>query len=304
MNPGGKLVVWLVSDGKPGHENQSRGLAEALACATPSEIHLYPALPRWRAGLAWLFKNLPGQSLPAPDLIIGTGHATHMTLLAARRAEGGRAVVLMKPSLPRRWFDLCILPQHDGVKPDAHTLLTEGAINRVRPAPGRDPNRGLLLIGGVSKHFEWDSDAIQVQIRSIVTRTPEVNWTLTTSRRTPADFLAQLPTAPNLTVIPHTATAPDWLPEQLSGCGTVWVTPDSASMVYEALTAGAEVGVLDLPVNPKSRIGWAIAHLADGQRITRFVNWCAHGKLLPNLHPLAEADRCANWILEWLKKKN
>jgi uncharacterized protein len=166
------------------------------------------------------------------------------------------------------------------------------------------PNRGLLLIGGVSNHFEWDGDAIQVQIKSIVARTPEVNWTLTTSRRTPKDFLAQLPTAPNLTVIPHTATAPDWLPEQLARSGTVWVTPDSASMVYEALTAGAEVGVFDLPVNPKSRIGWAIAHLADGQRITRFVNWCAHGKLLPNLHPLAEADRCANWILEWLKKKN
>jgi len=304
MNPGGKLVVWLVTDGKPGHENQSRGLAEALARATPSEIHLYPALPAWRAGLAGLRKNLPGKSLPAPDLIIGAGHATHMTLLAARRAEGGRAVVLMKPSLPRRCFDLCILPQHDGVKPDAHTLLTEGAINCVRPAPGRDPKRGLLLIGGVSKHFEWDSDAIQVQIRSILTRTPDIHWTLTTSRRSPDDFLAQLPTAPNLTVISHTATAPDWLPEQLSGCGTVWVTPDSASMVYEALTAGAEVGVFDLPVNPKSRIGWAIAHLADGQRITRFVNWCTHGKLLPNLHPLAEADRCAEWILEWLKKKN
>jgi len=304
MNPGDKLVVWLVTDGKPGHENQSRGLAEALARATPSEIHLYPALPAWRAGLAWLLKNLPGQSLPAPDLIIGAGHATHMTLLAARRAEGGRAVVLMKPSLPRRCFDLCVIPQHDGVAPDAHTLLTEGAINRVRLAPGRDANRGLLLIGGVSKHFEWDSDAIQVQIKSIVARSADILWTLTTSRRTPADFLAQLPTAPNLTVTSHTATAPDWLPEQLSGCGTVWVTPDSASMVYEALTAGADVGVFDLPVNPKSRIGWAIAHLADGQRITRFVNWCAHGKLLTNLHPLAEADRCANWILEWLKKKN
>ena len=304
MNPGGKLVVWLVTDGKPGHENQSRGLAEALARATPSEIHLYPALPAWRAGLAWLLKNLPGQSLPAPDLIIGAGHATHMTLLAARRAKGGRAVVLMKPSLPRRCFDLCILPQHDGVAPDAHTLLSEGAINRVRPAPGRDASRGLLLIGGVSNHFEWDSDAIQVQIKSIVARMPDIHWTLTTSRRTPNDFLAQLPTAPNLTVLPHTATAPDWLPEQLARSGTVWVTPDSASMVYEALTAGAEVGVFDLPVNPKSRIGWAIAHLADGQRITRFVNWCAHGKLLPNLHPLAEADRCANWILEWLKQKN
>ena len=75
-------------------------------------------------------------------------------------------------------------------------------------------------------------------------------------------------------------------------------------MVFEALTAGADVGVFDLPVNPKSRVGRAIAQLADAQRITRFVHWCAHGKLHPNLHPLAEADRCAVWILDWLKKKN
>jgi len=105
-------------------------------------------------------------------------------------------------------------------------------------------------------------------------------------------------------VVPHTATPPDWLPTQFAQCGIVWVTPDSASMVFEALSAGADVGVFDLPVNPKSRVGQAIARLADSQRITRFVRWCASGTLHPNLHPLAEADRCAEWILEWLKKKN
>jgi mitochondrial fission protein ELM1 len=296
-------VIWVISDGKPGHVNQSLGLAEALARATQADIHLLPALPAWRAWLALLLKHAPGSTLPKPDLILGAGHATHLTLLAARRARGGRTIVLMKPSLPRRWFDLCILPQHDGVAADAHTLVTEGALNRIRPSTTRDAHHGLLLIGGTSPHFEWDSDAMQVQIKSILARTPDTQWTLTTSRRTPEDFLAQLPQSPNLAVVPHTATSPDWLPAQLAQSGTVWVTPDSASMVFEALSAGADVGVFDLPVNPKSRVGWAIAHLADAQRITRFVSWCAHGTLHPNLHPLAEADRCARWILEWLKTK-
>jgi len=298
------LCVWIVSDGKPGHVNQSRGLAEALARAVPTEFHIVPALPAWRAWLALLLKCLPGTALPAPDLIVGAGHATHMTLLAARRARGGRAVVLMKPSLPRRWFDLCILPKHDRIAADARTLVTEGAINRIRPATAPDPHQGLLLIGGISPHFEWDTDAIQVQIKSILARSPDTHWTLTTSRRTPVEFLALLPTAPNLTVVPHTATNRDWLPEQLARCGTVWVTPDSASMVFEALTAGAAVGVFDLPVNPASRVGWAIAQLAGAQRVTRFVNWCAHGTLHRNTQPLAEADRCATWILEWLKTKS
>lgn len=302
------LVVWVISDGKPGHVNQSQGLAEALARATPTVIHTRPALPAWRAALALLLKHVPGPSLPAPDLIVGAGHATHLTVLAARRARGGRAVVLMKPSLPRRWFDLCIVPQHDGIAADAQTLVTAGALNRIRPAATRDPHHGLLrqglfLVGGVSPHFEWDSDAVEVQIKSILARTPDTQWTLTTSRRTPADFMAQLPPHSNLNIVPHTATSPDWLPEQLAQSGTVWVTPDSASMVFEALTAGADVGVFDLPVNPKSRVAWAIAHLADARRITRFANWCAHGKLHPNTHPLAEADRCADWILQWLKIK-
>ncbi|MHB0975089.1 MAG: mitochondrial fission ELM1 family protein [Thiobacillus sp.] len=298
------LVVWIVSDGKPGHVNQSLGLAEALARATPTEIHALPALPAWRAWLALSLKRPPGPALPAPDLIVGAGHATHLTLLAARRARGGRAVVLMKPSLPRRWFDLCILPRHDGIAADARTLVTEGALNRIRPAATRDARHGLLLIGGVSPHFEWDGDAIQLQIRSILARTPETHWTLATSRRTPAEFLAELPPSPTLTVVPHTATSPDWLPGQLACGGTVWVTPDSASMVFEALSAGADVGVFDLPVRPASRVGRAIAQLADTQRITRFVRWCAHGALHPNLHPLAEADRCATRILEWLKNEN
>ncbi|MDP1927125.1 MAG: mitochondrial fission ELM1 family protein [Thiobacillus sp.] len=298
------LNVWVISDGKPGHVNQSLGLAEALARATPARIHRLTVLPAWRAWLMLLFKISPDQMLPAPDLIVGAGHATHLTLLAARRARGGRAVVLMKPSLPRRWFDLCILPQHDGIAADTHTLVTEGAVNRIRPSSTRNPERGLILIGGVSSHFEWDSDAIQVQIKSILARTPGMHWTLTTSRRTPTDFLSMLPAHPRLTVVPHTATPPDWLPEQFAHSGAVWVSPDSASMVYEALSAAADVGVFDLPVNPRSRVGWAISRLADARRITRFASWCAHEKLNPNTQPLAEADRCAAWILEWLKKKN
>ena len=298
------LVVWVIHDNKPGHLNQSLGLAEALARATPTEIYQLPAQPGWRSWLAGLFKLAPGGNLPKPDLILAAGHGTHFPLLAARRTHGGRAVILMKPSLPRRLFDLCIIPQHDNIREDANTLVTEGALNRMRPATNADLHRGLLLIGGPSSHFEWDGDAIQVQIKSILARTADTHWTLTTSRRTPKNFLPDLPAHPNLTRVPHTDTSTDWLPSQLMQASTVWVTPDSASMVFEALTAGADVGVFDLPVNPKSRVGWAIAHLADAQRITRFVNWCAHGKLHVNLQPLAEADRCAIWILKWLKKRN
>lgn len=80
------LIVWVIVDGKPGHMNQSLGLAEALSRATPTDIHRLPALPAWRAVLAGLLKRMPS-SYPAPDLILGAGHATHLTLLAAKRAD-------------------------------------------------------------------------------------------------------------------------------------------------------------------------------------------------------------------------
>lgn len=296
------LTVWVVSDGKPGHLNQSLGLAEALARATRTDVHTLPALPASQAWRAWLSRHLPAASLPAPDLILGAGHATHATLLAARRTRGGRAVVLMKPSLPRRCFDLCILPRHDGVRADARTLVTDGAINRTAPAAVRDTDRGLILVGGVSAHFDWNGDAVQAQIDDILARTPDTRWVLTDSRRTPPDFLAQLAPAANLEVMPHALASPDWLPTQLASAATVWVTPDSVSMVYEALTAGAEVGVFDLQARPRSRIARGIAQLVDARRVIPFAQWRAEGALHTNTQPLAEADRCAEWILEWLKR--
>jgi hypothetical protein len=41
--------------------NQSIGLAEALARATPAEIVTLPALPAWRAWLALLLLRFPGK---------------------------------------------------------------------------------------------------------------------------------------------------------------------------------------------------------------------------------------------------
>ncbi len=296
------LTIWVVSDGKPGHLNQSMGLAEALLRIQPGSIQILPALPWWRASLNWLLKNAMIKTAHSPDLIVGAGHATHLTMLASRRAHGGRAVVLMKPSLPRVWFDLCIAPEHDALTTNARTFISQGALNRVRASNTQNPHQGLILLGGPSPHFVWDSAAIELQIKSILARFSEIHWTLSDSRRTPDGFTEQLPADAQLNVVSHTATSSDWLPTQLARSNTVWITPDSVSMVYEALTAGVSVGVFDLPVSPRSRVGRTIAHLADTQRITRFVSWCSNGKLHPNLHPLAEADRCAHWILAWLKQ--
>ncbi|NIP97883.1 MAG: hypothetical protein GWO24_32430, partial [Akkermansiaceae bacterium] len=79
-----------------------------------------------------------------------------------------------------------------------------------------------------------------------------LQWNLTNSRRTPAGFLDQLAALP-LQIHPCDETGPDWLPQQLLTAREVWVTEDSMSMIYEALTARARVGLLAMP--RKSRRG-------------------------------------------------
>ena len=100
------LEIHVLSDGKPGHENQSYGLAEAIGRLRPvttSKIHL-AELPGPFARLKKAFKE--SELLPKPRLLIGAGHAVHPALLALSRAYDVPCVLLMKPTLPAALFDL------------------------------------------------------------------------------------------------------------------------------------------------------------------------------------------------------
>lgn len=287
-----------------------------------------------------------GKNLPKPDLIIGAGHATHWAMLAARRAHGGRIAVLMKPSLPMSWFDWVIAPEHDFADPppptpplsrgetavnpldkgsgdvsepgDSHPLpnplpsrergqllTTIGPINRIRPGQP-DPHSGLMLIGGPSSEYGWSETALLKQIHLITLHAPDVTWHLTTSRRTPKGFLANLDKLKlaNLQAVEHDQVDAEWLPCQLTQAGQVWVTPDSASMVYEALTSGAAVGVFELPYVKPGRVARGLQKLVREHRVTEFPDWERSGRLKPNTSPLNEAERIARYLLTCLNRAN
>jgi mitochondrial fission protein ELM1 len=67
-------------------------------------------------------------------------------------------------------------------------------------------------------------------------------------------------------------------------------------MVYEAMTAGARVGLLEVPRRRSDRVTRAIDGLANDDRITRYRDF-VRGADLPGPRPLAEADRIAAEIL-------
>ncbi len=292
-------VIWRITDGKRGHERQTQGLAQALARLMPvsvSEIRAEspgPALWHWLAG-----HFSPGRGLAPPDLIVGAGHGTHLTMLAAQRAYGGKTVVLMKPSLPLRCFDLCLIPEHDGVSGSLNVLTTQGAINVVQPSGDKDAAAGLILLGGGSAHYRWDAVRLAEQIRRLVTETPSMHWALTTSPRTPSDMLARLRELESVRfrLTPFDAVPGDWLPAQLERAAQVWVTPDSVSMLYEALTSGAAVGVLDMERLGAGRVSSGVERLLQEGRAGSYSGWVAGQRLPVAQDEFNEAARCARWI--------
>jgi mitochondrial fission protein ELM1 len=288
----GRLVLWLLGDGKPGHENQSLGLAEAIGRRVPVEIH---RIDLARRGIAVRLKAAAqsAASLPPPDLILAAGHATHLSLLWFARRHRAKSIVLMRPSLPLPWFDLCIAPQHDF--PNGchrkNVILTRGALNRI--TPGTEERHGkLILIGGPSKTHGWDGDAL---LKMLAQATDRGGWELTDSRRTPGDFLDQARRRlPGVSAISHQETPPGWVPEKLRMAKEVWVTEDSVSMIYEALTSGARVGLLPMPrLAGDSRVLRGIDALVAERFLTRFDQWQAAGRIDPPPEPLDEAGRCA-----------
>lgn len=290
-----RAVIWLITDGKPGHLNQLRGLGRRLTHYTGYECIEVP-VPN-AGGWRWLLGTNPCPGYPAPVMAIAAGSRTQTCLLAAKRHFGCPAVVLMRPNLPYRWFDAAIVPAHDQPPGMSHVLATLGVINDIEPQPpGERLEHMLLLIGGHSHHYGWDSDALVQQIGLLISEHPSVNFVLSDSRRTPPDFLTAL--APiagaRLQLLSHTQTPPGWLARAMADADAIWVTPDSVSMVYEAITSGRPTGIFDLPEKGAGRVTRGIAALCEHGRLRRFDQ-----RHLPTdgTELLWEADRAARWLV-------
>lgn len=286
--------VWIISDGKPGHLNQSRGLTDALLRMRPNWIiEEIPAMSSIDSALT-AFTSSDSTSQPA--LILSAGHRTHATALALSRKTGARSVVIMKPTLPINWFDLGLIPEHDQPKAREKIVVTKGALNRMQPSR-KEPNSGMVMVGGPSKHYGWDSDDIISQIKALIANSSR-SWQITTSRRTPPEMLPDLETlmSERVRFLPAGQTDHNWIGENLPKSEVCWVTPDSVSMVYEALTAGCRVGTFTLPNPSDSRVVRGLRALIDEKRIISHEDYIDNNASVIPLQ-LDEANRCARELL-------
>jgi mitochondrial fission protein ELM1 len=295
-----KINIWLIMDGKRGHEKQSEYLAQALQNLADIEIIKMDGT-FVKPFISKLLRLFNFDSIKKPDLIIGTGHATHLHMIFSKILNGGKTVVIMKPSLPHSWFDLCFIPKHDGVPEKPGIFLTNGSINNIENEKRHNKSKGLIVLGGESKHFIWDTQVVIDQINNIINQNPKIRFKIATSRRTPKDFIDHLDTnlKKNIPVYEYEKVKENWFMEEAKLSKFAWVTEDSISMIYELIASGSNITPIRLENKYDSKISNEISRLVNTGLISAYDG---KRKKTNNSSFNNEAKRCANFILnKWFK---
>ena len=277
-------IIWRLLDGKAGHEKQSLALVKNLKNQTNCKIFNINIQDLKNPFLALIFKkyNL-NKRLIKPDIAIGAGHETHFYLLAIKRCFGAKIVVIMKPSLPLKLFDLCVIPKHDDVKRRSNVFITNTSLVNFHLNTKKE-NMALFLIGGPSKHFHWDSKIVLEQIKNISKKYKFKKLLITTSRRTPQDFIDEFYRLKikNVKLYEHSKIINNWLDKNIVKVKNIWVTNDSYSMLIEAVASGAYTDILELKIKKESKLSreinsikWRIKNKTiiqnEAERVAKFI---------------------------------
>ncbi|MGL4675938.1 MAG: ELM1/GtrOC1 family putative glycosyltransferase [Wohlfahrtiimonas sp.] len=263
-----KKIIYCITDGKIGHFRQSEGLAKALQQLKPNE---YDIQTLSKFSLWQLLKSFGGcaEKIQSKSVVIGAGHRAHFSLLYCKWKYRSKSIVIMKPSLPKSWFDYCIVPRHDGLLEQGNVLVTEGAMNALSLMSVNKENQILILIGGPSSACEWqDEDIYEKLLQKLQFVDINTKIILSTSRRTSADFIRKLPQniLDKVELIDFKDIDASWLPEQLLKSKEAWVTSESISMIYEALSAGCLVKTIDV-IGLKGKIAQNLEHVVSDNKV-------------------------------------
>ncbi|NNP73890.1 nucleoside-diphosphate sugar epimerase [Acinetobacter defluvii] len=294
------MHIVYVSDGKAGHRSQAIGLFKAMQRQSTQSI-TFEEISIEKLAIFSLVMGVFKKSVQnverVPDYILGVGSHTQLrVLLLGKVYKNAKTVILMKPNFPFFWFDFAVIPEHDEVQASDRVIVTQGALNPIVNEQRHQQNRILIALGGSSKRHQWNAEKVLQNIESIVENNLHAEIILTTSRRTPNEFLAQLEQhhfAEKLHIFPVEQTPQGWIFEEMQLAEAVWVTEDSVSMIYEALTAGCKVGVIMIDRLKEDRITQSI----DQAVVKKLIATQVHLSQLPIAQTFKEADRVATYLL-------
>ena len=274
--------VLVLTDGKAGHENQSKAFARALGCEFDLvEVHfnfgglgklqsyVCDHLPRfWALNQALLnakttdktFANLLEfcWNLPSKDYaaVLGTGSGTfYAAKILARRLGVKCGVVLYPRGYRLSTFDCILAPAFDNPKPaknvvtiPANLVAADEAfyakgVAAYRERTSVDPDVAVI-IGGPNKCSTMTVDWMKAQLDEIF-RQPGKK-AVTTSRRTPPEVEALVDAYPWDYKLLYSKDHFNPIPAFVKLAKTLYVTAESTGMLSESCTFGtAEVKALD-----------------------------------------------------------
>jgi mitochondrial fission protein ELM1 len=278
-------VVWVVTEGMIGTENQAVGITEALGL-TPV-VKRFKLREPWKSlspYLSWESANTfedPADLIagPAPDLVMTAGRKAIAAMRYLKKTLPHRPLFInvLDPRAARKEFDLIVSPKHDPAR-GANVLHTVATPNRITAQRLQDAAikwgdafkhlvapRVAVVIGGKSKAYSF-SDARAMQLVRLLEPLLDngASLMITVSRRTPdsarkvlEDHLANRPQVffwDNHGDNPYAG--------MLALADYILVTADSTAMLSDAATTGKPVYILPLTGGHK-RIEKMHAHLIE-----------------------------------------
>lgn len=262
-------VVWVISDGIPGHFNQSKGVLLALEQLYELRVEwvelqlksgiyrrILSGLLNWMKPAVMLLPLFYRGQLPhnTPDLVIGAGGKTMFAVAWLGQAYAAKTIFAgslrqLKPAL----FDAVLILEPSNQPPfislqtapmpiNQSRLMQAAEVWQAEQHPCEKPLWTMLIGGDGAGASYQDSDwQILAQQMNTLAAQHHIQWLVTTSRRTGAsaeqilqhtlkpDFLAD---AVWWSEAPRPVTS-----AYLGLCEVVYCTVDSMSMIMESVSA-------------------------------------------------------------------
>jgi uncharacterized protein len=298
-------------DGRPGHEKQTSGILEQLK--KKKRINILPVqicrgtvaqqITDW---MKYLF-SLGGAANPDLadcDLLIGTGTHTHLPMLVQKAHFNMPVVTCMTPAtFIQNKFDLILSPQHDNIVEKENVFRTVGPPNMSHDKGEHLRQRTLILVGGIDpQSHHWVNDEIIDCLKRLIFHEAEQQIIISSSPRTPVETVNSLAKLAeefqHVSFFNYKDTPSGWVEEEYSLCEQVWVTGDSISMVYEALSSGCRVGIIPVRWRKQnSKFMISEKYLHDHEMVVDLHSYLAHEREWKDHPALDEASRCADEII-------